>query len=107
LLFPGKIYLQAWIEASGEGANPDDGGPISIDMQSGYEYVQMTEGTPFANGRTVIIEPSSSATQGEADAAAVFVVSAPLDGQPFSAPVTINLVRGGFRLKFSGGEAYE
>ena len=107
LLFPDKVYLQAWIEASGEGASPDDGGPISIDMQSGFEYVQMTEGSPFAAGRTVVIEPVSAPPQGDSDASATFVVSAPLAGQPFSAPVTIKLVRGGFKLKFSGGEAYE
>lgn len=107
LLFPGKIYLQAWIEASGEGAKPSDGGPISIDIQSGHEYVQMSEGEPFDYGRTVLIEPVPSAPQGDADAAAVFVVSAPLGGQPFSAPVTIRLARGGFKLEFGGGEAYE
>jgi hypothetical protein len=76
-------------------------------MQSGYEYIQMTEGSPFANGRTVELEVLPSAPQGDADASATILVSAPLDGQPFSAPVTIKLVRGGFKLKFSGGEAYE
>lgn len=107
LLFPNKVYIQAWIEASGEGANPADGGPISIDMQSGFEYVQMTEGTSFANGRTVIIEPVAQPPQGTANASAEFMVSAPLGGQPFSAPVSIHLVRGGFELRFSGGEAYD
>lgn len=107
LLFPNKVYVQAWIEAFGEGANAADGGPISIELQSGHEYVQLSEGTPFANGRTVVVEPLATAPQGENDAVAVVLVSAPLEGQPFSAPVTLKLVRGGFELKFSGGEAYE
>ena len=107
LLFPKPFYLQAWIEAYGEGAKPEDGGPISIDLQSGYEYVKMTECEPFAHGRTVMLEPLPAAPQGDSDASAAIVVSAPLDGQPFSAPVTIRLVRGGFKLKFSGGESYD
>lgn len=107
LLFPKPVYLQAWIEAYGEGAKPEDGGPISIDLQSGYEYVRITECAPFANGRTVMLESLPSAPQGDSDVSATIVVSAPLDGQPFSAPVTIRLVRGGFELKFSGGETYE
>ncbi|MCX7779898.1 MAG: hypothetical protein N2491_03145 [Negativicutes bacterium] len=106
LMFPEKLYLQAWIEAYGEGANADDGGPISIELQSGYEYVQLTECAPFTNGRTVLIEPVASAPQGQSDLSATILVSAPLDGQPFSAPVTIRLVRGGFEMKFSGGESY-
>ena len=107
MLFPQKLYLQAWIEAFGEGASPADGGPISIEQQSGQEYVQMTECGADGGGRTVLIAPAASAPQGTEDAAATFLVSAPLAGQPFSAPVTINLVRGAFELKFSGGEIYD
>lgn len=107
LLFPKPVFLQAWIEAFGEGANPADGGPISIELQSGHEYVQMSESTPFANGRTVVLEVLPSAPRGDSDAAATILVSAPLEGQPFSAAVTVRLVRGGFELKFSGGEAYD
>lgn len=107
LLFPKPLYLQAWIEAFGEGAKPEDGGPISIELQSGHEYISLTECEPFANGRTVQLEVQPSAPQGQGDASATIIVSAPLGGQPFSAPVTIKLVRGGFELKFSGGEAYD
>ena len=91
---PKPVYLQAWIEAYGEGANPSDGGPIAIDLQSGYEYVQLTEGSPFANGRTVIIDPLPSAPPSDSDVTVTIMVSAPLEGQPFSAPVNIRLICG-------------
>ena len=107
MLFPGQLYLQAWIEAVGEGAKPADGGPISIDLQSGREYVKLTECAPFDNGRTVSLEVLPSAPQGETDISAVILVSAPLAGQPCSAPVSVILARGGFELKFSGGDSHE
>lgn len=97
---PDRIYIDAWIEAHGEGASPVDGGPIQIDLTQGYEYVSMTEGSPFAGGRTVIIQPQSQVPDGNPTGPAVVVVSAPLEGQPFSVPVTITLTRTQYELKF-------
>ncbi len=72
-----------------------------MQLQSAHEYVQMSEGEPFDNGRTVILEALPQAPQGKTDVVATVLVSAPLGGQPFAAPVNINLLRRGFELEIS------
>ena len=94
------LYIQAWIEASGEGASPADGGPIQIELQQGGQYIALSEGPPIANGRTVIVQASPQQPDDPPQQPAIVLVSAPLAGQPFSAPLTIELTRGEYELEF-------
>lgn len=95
-----SLYIDAWIEASGPGANPANTGPIEIELVQGGEYVYITEGQPGFQGRTVVIQPSPQAPASQPSGPAVVVVSAMLDGQPFSAPVNITITRTEYELKF-------
>jgi hypothetical protein len=93
------VYIQAWIEASGEGASPADGGPIQVGLQQGGDYVTLSEGPPIRDGRTVIVQASAQQPVAPAQQPAIVIVSAPLGGQPFSAPLTITLVGSQYELQ--------
>jgi hypothetical protein len=93
------VYIQAWIEASGEGASPADGGPIQVGLQQGGDYVTLAEGPPIPDGRTVIVQASPQPPVAPAEQPAIVVVSAPLGGQPFSAPVSISVIGTPYELE--------
>ena len=97
---PDRLYVDAWIEASGEGAGPGECGPVQIELVQGHEYVSMTEGQQFTGGRTVVIQPHPQVPDGNPSGPAVVAVSAVLEGQPFSASVTITLTRTQYELEF-------
>jgi hypothetical protein len=95
------VYVQAWIEASGEGATPADGGPIQIDLQQGGEYVTLSEGPAIPDGRSVVLQGVADPPAAPPQQPALVVVSAPLGGQPFSAPVTLGVIGSGYELEVS------
>lgn len=97
---PDRIYVDAWIEAYGEGADPGECGPIQIELVQGHEYVSLTEGQPYTGGRTVVVQPHPQVPEGEPSGPAVVEVSAVIEGQPFSASVTIALTRTQYELEF-------
>jgi hypothetical protein len=96
----GRVFVEAWITASGPDASPADGGPITIQLTQGAEWVSLTEGPPIADGRSAIVQPRDQLPDGDPQLPVIVLVSAPLAGQSFSAPVTIQLTRGEYELIF-------